>query len=416
MPLFALISLLSIVQIGSSNEILGKIIFANILFRHGDRTPVEPYPNDPYKNESLWPVPFGQLTNLGKHQHLILGKWLRNRYSHILPLKYSLYDIYVISTDVDRTLMSAEANLAGLYPPIGGEIWDIKKWMPIPVHTIPENEDHILAGKKYCDKYAYELQRVLTSPEMKKIDEDNAELYKYLSQVTGKSISSLETIEYLYNTLYIEELYNKTLPAWTENVYPDKMKSLASKSFTIQAYNKILQRLKMGPLLKDMIEHMKLKSKHALIPNRKLWIYSAHDDTIANMMMTLGVFEPHCPPYAAVLLIELRLNNQNNYVVTIFYKNSTGEPTLLTLPGCLGACPLNQFIKLTKDVIPDNWDRECLLAFENYNFSNNTIAIIAILMLSVLTFIILMVMIVAFFFWHYKREHEKYYARLSMDA
>lgn len=34
------------------------------LFRHGDRTPIDPYPNDPYNNETLWPVPFGQLTNV----------------------------------------------------------------------------------------------------------------------------------------------------------------------------------------------------------------------------------------------------------------------------------------------------------------------------------------------------------------
>lgn len=134
----------------------------------------------------------------------MLGQWLRNRYNHLIPQSYSLYDVYVRSTDVDRTLMSAEANLAGIYPPVDKEVWDIKKWMPIPVHTVPEVDDNVLAGKKYCDKYNYELQRVLSSPEMKKIDKENAELYNYLSTKTGKSIASLETLEYLYNTLYIE--------------------------------------------------------------------------------------------------------------------------------------------------------------------------------------------------------------------
>lgn len=36
------------------------------LYRHGDRTPVAPYKNDPYRNESIWPVPYGQLTNVRK--------------------------------------------------------------------------------------------------------------------------------------------------------------------------------------------------------------------------------------------------------------------------------------------------------------------------------------------------------------
>ncbi|CAG9781784.1 unnamed protein product [Diatraea saccharalis] len=49
--------------------------------RHGDRTPVDTYPTDPWRNESLWPVKFGELTNIGKRQHYALGRWLRKRYS-----------------------------------------------------------------------------------------------------------------------------------------------------------------------------------------------------------------------------------------------------------------------------------------------------------------------------------------------
>lgn len=34
------------------------------MFRHGDRTIVESYPTDPYKNETYWPEGFGELTNV----------------------------------------------------------------------------------------------------------------------------------------------------------------------------------------------------------------------------------------------------------------------------------------------------------------------------------------------------------------
>ncbi|VDP52535.1 unnamed protein product, partial [Soboliphyme baturini] len=54
----------------------------------------------------------------------------------------SLIKIYIRSTDTDRTLASAQCNLAGLYPPSGSQRWssDIA-WQPIPVHTVSRKND-----------------------------------------------------------------------------------------------------------------------------------------------------------------------------------------------------------------------------------------------------------------------------------
>lgn len=50
----------------------------------------------------------------------------------------------------------------------------------------------------------------------------------------------------------------------------------------------------------------------------------------------------------------------------VSYKNSSKEPTIMTLPGCTTLCPLENFITLTKDVVPDDWKRECLFDAEKY--------------------------------------------------
>jgi len=76
--------------------------------------------------------------------HYELGKWLRGRYDSLLPKNYSVDDIRIRSTDVDRTLMSAYSNLAGLYEPNPANNWSPNiDWQPIPVHTIPEKYDSV---------------------------------------------------------------------------------------------------------------------------------------------------------------------------------------------------------------------------------------------------------------------------------
>ena len=87
----------------------------------------------------------------GKERHYELGQWLRKRYSGFLNDQYNVDEIYVRSTDVDRTLMSAESNLAGLYPPVKRWNADIN-WQPIPVHTVPQSEDALLSSHAECPR------------------------------------------------------------------------------------------------------------------------------------------------------------------------------------------------------------------------------------------------------------------------
>lgn len=81
----------------------------------------------------------------------------------MLPTKYDPHDIYIRSTDYDRTITSAYTNLAGLYHPSEYEYYDTNvNWQPIPVHVVPEALDYLLGGVlPPCPAFESEVLRIL---------------------------------------------------------------------------------------------------------------------------------------------------------------------------------------------------------------------------------------------------------------
>jgi lysosomal acid phosphatase len=59
------------------------------------------------------------------------------------------------------------------------------------------------------------------------------------------------------------------------------------------------------------------KRDGVLKPDYKMTMYSAHDTTVASMLITLGVFDLHTPPCTSLVLFELWKNDLGKYLVKV---------------------------------------------------------------------------------------------------
>ncbi|CAI4224746.1 unnamed protein product [Auanema sp. JU1783] len=371
-----------------------QLLFVQTVWRHGDRAPVMTYPLDEHQ-ESAWPNGWGELTTLGMKQQYALGKVLRKRYIdekyQFISKRYNPKEIYIRSTDVNRTLLSAYSNIAGMfsqgqqgadYP--NDENWP-NHWTPIPVHTIPTDMDHEGNVFAPCPR-ANQLDEIIrASDEYVGLIEENKEFLSFLSENTGMNIEM--PIVYLINdVLHIEKIYNLTLPTWATDEVIAKLRNLTEfanmYNYGIsEPYVPEMIKLRGGPMLKFLVNQLSAKYSCFLKNNEgegcewlgplKYHAYSAHDTTIAALLSTLGdetrVIRGGLPKYTASVAIELwHLGPKEGAALRILFHGAFHHNyhviTHLT-KGCPDNnefCSLKTFIKRSQPFIPKNLEKECV--------------------------------------------------------
>ncbi|KAF0045708.1 hypothetical protein F2P81_002237 [Scophthalmus maximus] len=371
-----------------------KLVYVTVLFRHGDRSPVKAFPTDPHQ-ERDWPQGFGQLSQEGMRQHYQLGQFLRNRYKGLLNESYERHEILVRSTDYDRTLMSAEANLAGLYPPSGQQVFDSKlKWQPIPVHTVPQSEERLLSFPLGdCPRYKQLMNDTENTEEFINMTTKYQDILELVNSKTGLNRTNVETVWSVYDTLFCESRHNMSAPDW---VTPDVMGKLrVLKDFGFRAmfgvYNQQEKsRLQGGMLLGEIVKNLSKMAVPDPSQRLKLMVLSAHDTTVVALQSSLNVFNGRQPPYASCQMFEVYRDDNGSVSVSMFYRNdSTVAPYPLTLPGCSLECPLEEFVRITKSSISDDRDKECQ---EPSNGTDKEV-IISLVVSSSLLFVLIVVLL-----------------------
>lgn len=325
-----------------------KLIFAADVIRHGDRTPTTDIPNAPY----TWPQGLGQLTAEGMQQEYRLGIQMHKRYieqNHLLPEHYLADAMYVRSSDLNRTLMSAESLLLGLYPLGSGPNLPASEksalpanYQPIAINTVPKEEETLLLPDANKKEFRYTLKKYVFS--QKEWLQKSAALKNKLAtweKITGYHISNLDALIPLADNLHIRKIHHIPLPKGiTDNIADEIIATgnwaLVAKFKPHEVGEEASQKL-LTIISNDLTDASLQKS------DLKYALFSGHDITILSVMSALDNPLTEPPYYASDLNFSLFQNANKNYYVIVSYN---GKP--VRIPGCDLNCPLPQFIEFVK--------------------------------------------------------------------
>lgn len=83
------------------------------------------------------------------------------------------------------------------------------------------------------------------------------------------------------------------LPRWAKKVMQPggKFEKMAFYWYTLYTRKMLMKKLRAGYLLKEILDRFTGKIKKNLKPNKTIYLYFAHDTTIAQLLDTLGVFK-----------------------------------------------------------------------------------------------------------------------------
>jgi hypothetical protein len=366
-----------------------KLLFAWEHFRHGPRNPYTQI------NKTTW-IDFigvqwkneGELSALGLRSHYLLGVATKNRYENFLSKSFDTNEIFIISTDVNRTITSAMSNLQGIYrnyttpnltieqidnakikglngtyeQKINEKIEELKKSYIkdgisiMPIHLFSRvGLQFKLNDNDFCPGIIKYKEESKNQKDVKKIvkeftDNTNETFGKYIFEFMN--VSSEKTSDYLYTNNNLYYICDTFIADYFSGIYMphiiqtgidmDKFYYHCLNYSIIDSYYLSyglpptkLSYLTSSPVFRTIFNYMdrRIKLFEENNPDKidpsspKFVIYSGHDSTVAGIDVFLkSVFgiEYDNPQYTTSQLIELWHNKSGYYVKYLYNQKEKG--------------------------------------------------------------------------------------------
>ncbi len=325
---------------------LGTPLFVIDVIRHGNRAPEKGIPNVNYE----WPEGFGQLLPAGMEAERKLGDAMRKRYvtqMKLLPENYLAGTLYVDCSHFDRTIMSAQCLLLGLFPLGTGPV-ELHGYQPVPIHTEPTELDMMVPDDSQSDGFNFWglVQSTVFSQQVWQ----NKELllkgnFATWNAATGYPINQLYDLKQLGDILDVSQQNNAPLPAGLSSQDISTIIDAGAWAYSYLYQNQQVGEASIATLLHDIDTRL----HNATQPNQtqKWMLYSAHSSTLMALLSALGAPLTAVPPYAADFTITLYDQGNQQYILKLTYND-----TDVTLPiSSRSTCSLDQFHTLAQQAM-----------------------------------------------------------------
>lgn len=351
-----------------------KLVMVQVLHRHGART-AEPSYN---KTQICGSTPCGYLTWPGIEMLNKAGSFLRSRYNEdptvvsepMFPsLDYDLDVVYSRSTDMLRTLQSAESFLRGFFP-------NLTSLYPA-IHTMPEKEDYLLYtnyAPQYQFYYNLDYEGLLSVcnpatdrnfPDFNTLAAIGKEVHSegYCSRFDRRCNCAFSMFDIAMQVEALGELDNYPLMKANRDKLADIARTHYSRQYGYNRSNtRCFQQGSSGqPILQQFVTNINtaINAKLTNTSTYKLFHYSAHDTTLIRIACSLQdtTNDGLLPPFSQVLALELLENETDE---TFYVRVLRGHP---------GQSPDTGF----KFAWEPDWQLKCMSPWQvAYNAKDNT--------------------------------------------
>ncbi|XP_024938423.1 venom acid phosphatase Acph-1 isoform X2 [Cephus cinctus] len=257
------------------------------------------------------------MTNKEKLIMYNLGIYLRKKYGEFLGDIYMPTISKTITSDSSFSKISALLVNAALWPPVGIQRWkEDLNWQPVSISYEQKWNDTLMLGR-LCPNFITEKDKVDKSSRAEYVVQNLSQLFNYLREETKFTVETISDVAALYKILRTNVKRSVTLPAWSDDIFPNgHMLTLMEVDYELLGKTNLQRQLNGGVLLKkiilDTIAYMSGDN------NTKIYQYSGDDINLIGLLHAMNIWIPYVPQEGTAIIFEVYKNTENNvYAIKI---------------------------------------------------------------------------------------------------